>query len=66
MKKIPTDILMEKELQKYTANALEENHARTFSHKLVLRHQKKTFHKKVSGGLLLNVFQKRVQTRKIK
>ena len=50
--------LCKKALQKYAVNALKKNHVRTFSQKLVGHQQKKTVHKRVSGGLLLNVFQK--------
>ena len=56
------DIPTGKVLQKFIANALEENQARAFSRKLVGQHQKKTIDKRVSGGMLLNMLQKRAQT----
>ena len=56
------DIPTGKVLQKFIANALEENHVRAFSRKLVGQHQKKTIDKRVSGGMLLNMLQKRAQT----
>ena len=51
-----------KVLQYCAVNALEENHVSAFSHKLVPTTRKKMLHKRISGGLLLNMFQKQVQT----
>ena len=44
-------IPIEQALKKYAVNTLQEDHVRAFSRKKIL-------HKRVSGGLLLNVFSK--------
>ena len=56
---------MEKALKKYAVNTLEEYHVTAFSHKVVGYQQKKTLHKRVSGGLLLSMFQNKYKLKNL-
>ena len=51
-----------KSVQEVRSKLTRGNHVRAFSHKLFAHHLKRTLCKRVSGGLLLSMFQKRVRT----
>ena len=54
------DIPIEKALKKYIVNTLQHSEHSTMN--WLSPNIKNTFHKRVSGGLFLNVFQKHVHT----